>query len=45
MHYHRKYINSTIRIHIIDDQTNLETLNVDGFNTNIESYIEQNRAN
>lgn len=37
-----KYINSTIRIHIIDDQTNLETLNVDGFNTNIESYIEQN---
>jgi len=37
-----KYINSTIRIHIIDDNTNLETLNVDGFNTNLESYIEQN---
>lgn len=36
------YINSTIRIHIIDDSTNLETLNVDGFNTNLESYIEQN---
>lgn len=36
------YINSTIRIHIIDDNTNLETLNVDGFNTNLESYIEQN---
>jgi hypothetical protein len=37
-----KYINSNIRLHIIDDNTNLDTLTVDGFNTNLETYIEQN---
>lgn len=36
------YINSNIRLHIIDDDTNLETLSVNGFNTNLETYIEQN---
>lgn len=36
------YINANIRLHIIDDETNLETLSVNGFNTNLETYIEQN---
>ena len=36
------YINANIRLHIIDDDTNIETLSVNGFNTNIETYIENN---
>lgn len=36
------YINSTIRLHIIDDDTNIDTLSVEGFNTNLDAYIEQN---
>ena len=36
------YISSTIRLHIIDDETNIDTLSVEGFNTNLEVYIEQN---
>jgi len=37
-----EYVNSNIRLHIIDDDTNIETLNVEGFNTNISEYIEEN---
>jgi len=37
-----KYISSNIRLHVIDDETNIENLTVNGFNTNIETYIEQN---
>ena len=36
------YINANIRLHIIDDDTNVETLKAEGFNTNIETYIESN---
>lgn len=36
------YVDSSIRIHVIDDDTNIETLSVDGFNTNISQYIEDN---
>ena len=36
------YIDSNIRVHIIDDDTDITTLSVAGFNTNIESYIEDN---
>lgn len=36
------YINSNIRLHIIDEDTNLTTLSVASFNSNIESYIESN---
>ena len=36
------YIDSSIRLHIIDDDTNIETLSVEGFNTNISQYIESN---
>ena len=41
-HLKMKYIDSNITIHIIDDQTDIETLNVQGFNTNISQYIENN---
>ena len=37
-----KYYNSQIRIHIIDDDTDIKTLSVDGFNTNISKYIDNN---
>lgn len=37
-----KYVDSNIRLHIIDDDTNMETLSVQGFNTNISKYIEDN---
>ena len=36
------YISTNIRLHIIDDDSNLETLQVEGFNTNINKYIEDN---
>ena len=36
------YIDSNIRIHVIDDDTNIDTLSVAGFNTNIDVYIEDN---
>jgi len=37
-----EYIDSTIRIHVIDEDTNMETLSVAGFNTNIGQYIDDN---
>lgn len=37
-----KYVSSTIRVHIIDDTTNIETLAVNGFNTDIKKYIDSN---
>ncbi len=37
-----KYISANIRLHIIDDNTNIDTLSVNGFNTDIETYIEDN---
>lgn len=37
-----KYIDSNIRIHIIDDSIDLNTLSVTAFDSNIESYIEDN---
>ena len=36
------YIESNIRVHVIDEDTNIETLNVQSFNTNISQYIESN---
>ena len=36
------YVDANIRVHVIDSETDLSTLNVDGFNTNIETYIEDN---
>ena len=36
------YINSNIRLHVIDDDTNIENLSIEGFNTNISKYIEDN---
>jgi len=36
------YINANIRLHIIDDDTNIDTLEVAGFSTNIQTYIEKN---
>ena len=36
------YINSNIRLHVIFDDTNVETLHVQGFNTNISKYIHDN---
>lgn len=36
------YIDSNIRVHVIDEDTNIETLNVQSFNTNISQYIESN---
>lgn len=36
------YIDSNIRLHVIDEGVNLTTLSVTGFNTNISSYIDQN---
>lgn len=36
------YTNANIRIHVIDDDTNIDTLSVAGFNTNINKYIEDN---
>ena len=37
-----KYIDSNIKIHVIDEDVNIDTLNVEGFNTNINQYIEDN---
>ena len=37
-----QYVNANIRIHIIDDTVNLKTLEVDGFDMNINKYIEDN---
>lgn len=36
------YLDSNIRINIIDEFDNGEMLSVDGFNTNIQTYIEDN---
>lgn len=36
------YVNSNIRLHVIDEDTNLTTLSVTSFNTNISAYIDQN---
>ena len=36
------YIDSNIRLHVIDDDTNIVTLSVASFNTNIEAYINSN---
>ena len=36
------YIDSNIRLHIIDEDTNVTTLSVQAFNTNISAYIDQN---
>jgi len=41
-HLKLTYVDSNIRIHVIDDDTDITTLSVAGFNTNIESYIEDN---
>ena len=40
-----KYMNSNIRLHIVDDDTNIESLEVEGFNTDIAKYIESNVPN
>jgi hypothetical protein len=36
------YVDANIRVHIIDGDTDINTLSVEGLNTNIQSYIEQN---
>lgn len=36
------YVDANIRVHIIDTDTDINTLNVEGFQTNISKYIEQN---
>lgn len=36
------YVDSNIKVHVIDEDTNMETLNVEGFNTNISQFIENN---
>ena len=41
-HLKTTYIDANIRLHVIDDDTNIETLNVQGFNTNISQYIDDN---
>lgn len=37
-----EYPDCNIRIHTIDDSIDINTLNVSGFNTNINQYIETN---
>ena len=39
------YLDSNIRINVIDDLDNGEMLSVEGFNTNIQNYIEDNIPN
>lgn len=41
-HLKNTYVDSNIRVHVIDEDTNIETLNVEGFSTNISEYIEGN---
>ena len=36
------YVDSNIRLHVIDEDTNITTLSVTAFNTNISAYIDQN---
>ena len=36
------YVDANIRLHTIDDDTDISTLSVEGFNTNIETYIQEN---
>jgi hypothetical protein len=36
------YLQSTIRLHVIDDSTNIDTLSVDGFSTDIKKFIIDN---
>ena len=36
------YVDANIRVHIIDSDTDINTLNIEGFNANIQTYIEQN---
>ena len=36
------YVDSNIRLHMIDEDTDITTLSVAGFNTNISQYIEDN---
>jgi len=36
------YVDANIRVHVIDNDTDINTLNVEGFQTNISKYIEQN---
>ena len=36
------YVDANIRVHVIDADTDINTLNVEGFQTNISKYIEQN---
>ena len=36
------YLDSNIRLHVIDEDTNITTLSVTAFNTNISAYIDQN---
>ena len=36
------YVDSNIRLHTIDEDTDMTTLSVATFNTNIETYIEDN---
>ena len=38
----KKYVDANIRVHVIDGDTDINTLNVEGLNTNIQSYIEKN---
>ena len=44
-HLKLTYIDSSIRLHIIDSNTDMHTLNIKGFNTNISQYIEDNIPN
>lgn len=37
-----KYINSNIRLHVIDNDTDINTLTVTSFTTNIDKYIDDN---
>ena len=37
-----KYIDSNVRVHIIDSEYELETTNIQGLNSNIGKYIEDN---
>ena len=36
------YVDANIRVHVIAGDTDINTLNVEGLNTNIQSYIEKN---
>ena len=36
------YVNANIRVHLIDNDTDINTLSVEGINTNIQTYIENN---